>query len=64
MAFNISKALKNQCLGKVAHATKVSAEYSLENMEKTPSHILEVYTCPFCKKYHIGHKLGTKKKNK
>lgn len=62
MGFNISKRLKNECLGKTAHKTMSSAQYALDNMERNHGHDLEIYKCTFCKFYHIGHAKGTKPK--
>ena len=62
MGFNISKGLKNQCLGKTAHKTLLSAEYALSNMPIKPGHQLEIYKCQYCKFFHIGHVPGTKPK--
>lgn len=56
----ISSQLKTKCLGKIAHPTLSSAEYALDNM-RAVGEILEIYKCEFCKKFHIGHKIGTKK---
>lgn len=54
------KDFKNQCAGKVAHASVSSAEYVLDRMKTGVGEILEIYKCRFCKKFHIGHKPGTK----
>lgn len=56
-----SPQLKSKCLGKVAHSTLSSAEYVLDKM-RVVGEVLEIYKCEFCKKYHIGHKPGTRKK--
>lgn len=56
----ISPQLKTKCLGKVAHHTMSSAEYALNSM-RAVGEVLEIYKCEFCKKFHIGHKVGTKK---
>ena len=53
---------KNQCAGKVAHTTLNSAQYVLDRMKTSVGEILEIYICKFCKKFHIGHKVGTKHK--
>ena len=61
---------KAQCLGKVKHKTLLGAETSLSEMYKDQStknwHLLDIYICPSCGNYHIGHEIGSKKplKNK
>lgn len=55
-------SFKNKCAGKVGHVTLTSAQYVLNRMKTVGGEILEIYKCKFCKKYHIGHKPGTKKK--
>lgn len=62
MSFKNEKLLKSQCLGKVAHKYLTCAEYALDHMVAKDRGNLEIYKCRFCKKYHIGHKLGTKRK--
>ena len=52
---------KNQCAGKTPYATLAIAEYVLSNGKFGVGEILEIYKCRFCKKFHIGHKIGTKK---
>ena len=52
---------KNQCAGKTAHVNIISAQYVLDGIRTGVGEILEIYICKFCKKYHIGHKPGTKK---
>lgn len=55
----ISPLFKTKCLGKVAHSTMLSAEYALQSI-RAIGEVLEIYKCQFCKKFHIGHKVGTK----
>jgi len=51
---------KNQCAGKIAHATLSSAEYIMGRMKVGVGEFLEIYKCKYCKKFHIGHTPGTK----
>lgn len=58
----ITNSLKNKCLGKIPHETLLSAEYAINKWRNTKGEIMEIYKCEHCKKYHIGHKIGTKKR--
>lgn len=61
--------IKSSCSGKIKHGSMLAAQYILDNMitRDKKSHLLEVYKCRFCNKYHIGHnnseEINTKKKN-
>lgn len=46
---------KRTCYGKIKHKSWLAAEYIFNQMRGKDSHLLEIYSCPFCKKYHIGH---------
>lgn len=46
---------KKACFGKIAHGSMLAAEFILSRMGGKDSQLLEVYKCPFCDKYHIGH---------
>lgn len=59
----LSHSIKNKCLGKRGFDTIMIAEYALSTMPVRPSEIMEIYKCKHCKKYHIGHKPGTKNEN-
>lgn len=43
------------CKGKIQHPNKLAALYCLE--EHNNKNSLDVYDCPFCAFWHIGHKL-------
>lgn len=43
------------CFGKIKHKSFLSAEYTLSQLKGKESHLLEIYNCPFCKTFHIGH---------
>ena len=48
---------KRMCLGKTKHASENAAKYILGQISfrGKESHLLSVYQCKFCKKFHIGH---------
>lgn len=56
---NISKKemelAKKSCFGKVGHGSRLSAQFILDRMGGKDGHLLGIYECKFCSKYHIGH---------
>jgi hypothetical protein len=46
---------KRACYGKIQHKSMLAAEHILNRMNGKNSHLLEIYKCPFCKFFHIGH---------
>lgn len=49
----ITNKMKQSCLGKIGHRSRLGAEYVLSTMKPEPD--LSVYKCEFCELYHIGH---------
>jgi hypothetical protein len=52
---------KSMCYGKIKHKSMLAAQYTLDQMNGKDSHLLEIYPCPFCQGFHIGH--NRKKEN-
>ena len=50
-----NKARRKQCFRKIGYSRKgaSAARRRLEDRGETNLHI---YLCPFCRKYHVGHK--------
>jgi len=46
---------KKSCFGKVGHGSRLSAQFILDRMGGKDGHLLDIYECKFCNKYHIGH---------
>lgn len=46
---------KRTCYGKIKHKSRLAADYVLSQMSGKDCHLLEIYKCPFCKFFHIGH---------
>jgi rubrerythrin len=46
---------KSACYGKIQHRSMLAAQYILDRMNGRKSHLLEIYKCPFCNTFHIGH---------
>lgn len=46
---------KSACYGKIQHRSMLAAQYILDRMNGKRSHLLEIYKCPYCKSFHIGH---------
>lgn len=46
---------KKTCFGKIQHKSLLSAKHILDKMNGKDSHLLEIYECPFCDFFHIGH---------
>ena len=62
--FHNSQHAKNACYGKIQHRSMLAAQYILNRMNGKNSHLLEIYKCPFCKTFHIGHNRLLEQKNK
>lgn len=66
MSIKEKEIMAKTCLGKVKHKSRLAAEYYLDHIHKRGKYNLEIYNCPFCKFFHIGHnkKLDPLRKNK
>lgn len=48
---------EKQCGNKTRHLTRGSAKVARRAMQKQTSERFQIYKCPFCEHFHIGHKL-------
>lgn len=56
---------KARCTGKVKHPSRGKAEAALRSLQRLePDEEMQVYPCPFCKKWHLGHRAVGNPKNK
>lgn len=44
------------CEGKQGHETKEQAKAHRNNLIRRGNALLEVYKCPWCDKWHVGHR--------
>lgn len=45
-----------QCTRKAAYKTLTAARQEAARLERTSGEKLTAYACPWCRRYHVGHK--------
>lgn len=52
------------CEGKQRHDTREQANAHKNNLIRKGNVLLEVYLCPWCNKYHVGHRPRGRKRSR
>jgi hypothetical protein len=52
------------CEGKQGHDTRAQAQAHMHNLIRKGNVLLEVYRCPWCDKYHVGHRSRGRKRSR
>lgn len=52
------------CEGKQGHDTREQAKFHMQNLIRKGNVLLEVYRCPWCDKYHVGHRPKGRKRSR
>lgn len=49
------ESMKKACFGKIQHKSMLAAQYYLDNLGHRDKANLNIYKCPYCHFYHLGH---------